>query len=236
MAQDMPQRPKHHRREDSSSGTFTHSLPDTWSYEPKVHREYGIDGVIEIFDGDYATGLTFNVQLKGSDSAPASKAPIKTTTRNYWRSFAVPTLVVLVDSAEVIRYEWAHKLDTYRMKEGAATHAATFENVWGPESPSEIEREVRAARAAQNLRSHLPIHWSVDATPEVDGKWVSTFQLYLERRLNRFREFTRRQRDAGWAGIRISVQATRSRFDWKAFPVGSSISARIRWMLTTSTP
>lgn len=206
MTNDVPKRPKQHRREDLSKRDFESALPASWTYEPKGQREYGIDGVVEIFDGDETTGLTFNVQLKGSDAAPALKAKINTTTRNYWKSFTVPTLVVLVDANDVIRYEWAHNLDTYGRKEGAASYKFTLANTWGPASAEEIEREVRAARAARQLRSHLPVYWSLELARKLDSGWARVFRTYVERALAGPSELTRRKQDAGWAAVRISVR------------------------------
>jgi tetratricopeptide (TPR) repeat protein len=206
MTPDLPDRPRQHRREDISRRTFEYAVPDTWTIEWKGVREYGVDGVGEIFDGDSTTGLTFNVQLKGTDSAPATKVTIKTSTRNYWTSLGTPTLVVLVDADETIRYRWAHNLDTYGRRRDAASYQFELPTVWGGDSVHDIEREVRAARASRRLRSHLPVFWSVEYGDEVATEWRVAFTTHLERTLAGSEELTRLRRLEGWAALNVSVQ------------------------------
>ncbi|WP_316318014.1 DUF4365 domain-containing protein, partial [Clavibacter michiganensis] len=79
MAHKLPKRTKQHRRDDRTQRVWAFVLPDAWTYSPTEQREYGVDGRVEVFDGDDTTGLIFNVQLKGTDKFSESKEPpIKT--------------------------------------------------------------------------------------------------------------------------------------------------------------
>lgn len=202
----MPQRPKQHRREDISKREFEAAIPHTWTYEPKSQREYGIDGVMEIFEGDDATGLTFNVQLKGVEKETANKALIKTSTRNYWKGLAAPTLVVVVDGSGTIHYGWSHQFDPWGRKDGAASYQWELPTVWDESSAAEIEQEVRASRAARQLQSHLPIYWSVSFGQSLQASWTGPFLAALERLVSGHKELTRKKDQRGWAAIEIPIE------------------------------
>lgn len=202
---DKPQRPKSHRGEDISKRVFESQIPDTWTYEAKSQREYGIDGIVEIFDHDDTTGLTFNVQLKSVERESASKARIKTSTRNYMKDLAVPTLVVVVDGSSTVHFGWAHLFDLYGRKKGAASYTFELPSIWNENSATEIEREVRGARAALALRSNLPIYWTIDEDGSLPASWVASFRVSFERGLAGSTELTRRADEAGWATLKISL-------------------------------
>jgi tetratricopeptide (TPR) repeat protein len=206
MKRDMPQRPKQHRREDVSKRVWEKVLPSTWTYAPSGQREYGIDGEIEIFDGDNATGLKFNIQLKGVDKPDATKALIKSSTRNYWKNLDSPTLVVLVDANETVHFGWSHQFDVFGRRENAASYNFELPSIWDDDSAERIEREVRAARAARYLRSNLPIFWEIAADDSVPPQWLSALRASLERRLSSHSELTRRRVQAGDATIEIRVE------------------------------
>lgn len=180
-------------------------MPATWTYEPKGQREYGVDGIVEIFDGDDTTGLRFNVQLKGVEKESATSVSIKTSTRNYWKDLDSPTLVVLVDGSDTIHYGWAHQFDVYGRKKDAASYSFELPSVWDQNSVAEIEHEARAARAAHHLRSNTPIYWSVNAECNLPVRWIASLQASLERGLAGSMELTRRANEAGPATLEISV-------------------------------
>lgn len=207
MTHQKPQRPKQHRREDVSKRVFESVIPTTWTYGPKNQREYGVDGIVEIFDNDDTTGLRFNVQLKGGDRESATKALIKTSTRNYLKDLDSPTLVVLVDGSNTVHFGWAHQFDLYGRKKDAASYNFELPNIWNESSGAEIEREVRAARAARHLRSNMPIFWSINADESLSAPWVASFRVSLERGLAGSKELTRRADEAGWATLEISIES-----------------------------
>jgi len=206
MPHDMPQRPKQHRREELSSRVWQKALPEKWKYVASGQREYGIDGEVEIFDGDEATGLTFNVQLKGVDKPSATHVIIKTSTRNYWKKVDSPTLVVLVDASEAVHFAWAHNLDVYGRKIDAASYKFELSALWGDSSAEEIEREVWAARAARHLRTNLPVFWTLVTHEGLPTKWLGSFRASLERGLSTHRELTRRADQAGAARLEVRVE------------------------------
>jgi tetratricopeptide (TPR) repeat protein len=201
-----PQRPMQHRLEEISKRAFESVLPDTWTYEPKTQREYGIDGVVELFDGDDTTGLRFNIQLKGVEKSPANKALIKTTTRNYWKDLDTPTLVVLVDGDRAVHYGWSHQFDPWGRKKDAASYQWVLPGLWGETTVVEIEREVKAARAALHLAKNLPIYWSVAADTSLRASWAASFQVSLERLLAGSNELTRRAEQSQSATLEVSIQ------------------------------
>jgi tetratricopeptide (TPR) repeat protein len=209
MAQKLPKRTKQHRRDDRTQRVWAFVLPNSWTYAPTEQREYGIDGRVELFDGDDTTGLIFNVQLKGTDKTSESTAPpIKTTTRNYWKSLDLPTLVVLVDASENVHYEWAHKLDVYGRRENAAKYVFELPNTWDGASVAAIEREVKASRAAKNLHRNLPVLWTLNVDPDLSDPWTRRLKVTTERLLGQHRELTRKPSEANESSLAIDVLTT----------------------------
>ena len=89
-----PQRPREHVLETLSRRAFERLVPATWVVRA-VDEDYGVDREVEIFEEGHATGLTFKVQLKGSDRTAAAGASrrVKTDTLGYWKSLDVPVLI-----------------------------------------------------------------------------------------------------------------------------------------------
>ncbi len=209
MAHKLPKRTKQHRRDDRTQRVWAFVLPDAWTYSPTEHREYGVDGRVEVFDGDDTTGLIFNVQLKGTDKFSESKAPpIKTSTRNYWKTLDMPTLVVLVDAGEVVHYEWAHNFDVYGRKENAAQYIFDLPNTWTELSAAEIEREARASKASKYLHQNIPVLWSLSFDPSLPSQWARRLRVGIERLLESHRELTRKPSEAKDAYIEINALST----------------------------
>jgi Domain of unknown function (DUF4365) len=81
----LPQRPQNHNREELSERFFNSCLPGNW-YSHKPQNDYGIDLIVDLFDGSDATGLELLVQLKSTgnpnDSA-IEKQGLDTSTYNY---------------------------------------------------------------------------------------------------------------------------------------------------------
>ena len=97
----MPQRPRSHQLETESQQAFVSSLPSRWVYRP-INPDYGLDGLVELFDeSGKAQGDFFFVQLKSSDKNELSEAlaiRIRRDTAEYYRSLALPVLVVVFHS------------------------------------------------------------------------------------------------------------------------------------------
>jgi hypothetical protein len=77
-------------------------------------EDYGIDVEVEVFKGGKATGLTFKVQSKGTNTPGSLTRQVKRKTINYWRRLDVPVLVVLWDKSLGLRYRWAHTIGMAR--------------------------------------------------------------------------------------------------------------------------
>lgn len=62
----LPKRPMQHNLEELSIRYFKNSLPKNWT-TTKPENDYGIDQIVHIFDGEYATPYQLYVQLKSSE-------------------------------------------------------------------------------------------------------------------------------------------------------------------------
>ena len=84
-----------------------------WVYRPLDRPDYGIDGVVEIFDEQgNTTGKLFYVQLKATDEPAPTKAlrlRLKMKTLNYYDSLKMPVLLVLWHApGRQLFARWAH--------------------------------------------------------------------------------------------------------------------------------
>lgn len=108
----LPSRPRSHELDTESERAFKCLLPSSWIVRPQS-GDYGIDAEVEIFEDDHTTGMTFKVQLKGTDTS-RRRCTIKIGTLEYWRSLDVPVLVVLYESRTGQLYgRWAHTHDPH---------------------------------------------------------------------------------------------------------------------------
>lgn len=168
----MPTRARSHILEEQSIRRFIDALPSGWVYRSKT-PDYGIDGEVEIYNADgSATGLTFCVQLRGTDNAAqADRVRLKVDQLNYFLSFDVPTAVVRYDSSDAsFNWQWATNISsrtdirenqksfTYRFGEG--------EN-WNEGTPAEIRRtlEVRRRLSAYPPSMAVPMRVDLSAIP-----------------------------------------------------------------------
>ncbi len=99
MEKHFPQRSMSHQLEAISETFFENSLPPNWkSYKPEI--DYGVDLVVEIFEGEYAKGHELLVQLKSTQVGVDSEFEIirlNTATYNYlWNKLQVVMLVKYV--------------------------------------------------------------------------------------------------------------------------------------------
>jgi hypothetical protein len=81
----LPQRPHNHNLEELSERFFINQLPENWVAH-KPDNDYGVDLIVDIFEGADATGLELLIQLKstgiGSDS-DIENQKMKVATYNY---------------------------------------------------------------------------------------------------------------------------------------------------------
>lgn len=128
-------RPEAHRIDQKSKRTFEGLLPDSWparSQDP----DYRIDYTVEVFDGDFSSGLFWNVQLKGTKSPVRLKSddvisfPMETEHLEYYLDkVALPVFLVVADTSKNVAW-WVFlqnfinsKLDTgWRTQKTATIH------------------------------------------------------------------------------------------------------------------
>ena len=116
----MPNRHRNHELETLSQRAFESAMPANLVVRP-VSDDYGVDREAEVFDGDNTTGLTFKVQLKGTDKSGTTRR-ITRDHIEYWLSLDVPVLLVSYEAGtEILRGRWVHSIDMDEHKSGAAT-------------------------------------------------------------------------------------------------------------------
>lgn len=105
----MPSRPRAHELESESLQAFRSAIPSSWVVRT-INPDYGIDAEVEIFESGKASGLTFKVQLKGTDKTGSPpKMKVGRIHLNYWRGLDIPVLVVkFVAPRSELFWAWAH--------------------------------------------------------------------------------------------------------------------------------
>lgn len=111
-----PKRPRTSRIEDVNQRALEDALGEFFVYR-ELRRDIGVDGQVEIFDGDDTTGLTFDVQLRATDAKDERRARgvrLRHGQVEYWRSRQGPTLIVRYLGANGKLYaRWLHSFDRY---------------------------------------------------------------------------------------------------------------------------
>ncbi|MCJ9720133.1 DUF4365 domain-containing protein [Agrobacterium sp. SHOUNA12C] len=113
--------------------------------------DYGVDLEVEIFSpGGHDTGLTFNVQSKGTSKENLEKSvPITLESLKYLCSFDVPAIIFRHSEASGRSYwMWADEA-LAKATTGAKRIAVKFtdENLWTTLTPARLEKSVRYRRA-----------------------------------------------------------------------------------------
>jgi len=174
---EMPERPRTHVLGSKAVRAFVNMLPSEWVVR-EPGDDYGIDAEIEVFTGGRATGFTFKVQSKGTDSPGTLTRKVKRKTLNYWRSLDVPVLVVLWDSsANRLLCRWAHTIGSDKpLRVGSRKVTVRFDPAnevagdWAQTLPDYLE-SYRSLKLGY-LPFPLPISLEVDAGSDVDGPAV----------------------------------------------------------------
>jgi hypothetical protein len=146
----MPLRPNSHRVAEAATQEFDALKPKEWVSRVKS-SDYGVDLEVEIFSPDgHDTGLTFNVQSKGTSKENLEKSvPITLETLKYLCSFDVPAIIFRHSEASGRSYwMWADEA-LAKAKPGAKRIAVKFtdENLWTTLTPARLEKSVRYRRA-----------------------------------------------------------------------------------------
>ena len=102
MKNQYPKRPNSHNLESLSERYFGNALPQNWVMH-KPPNDYGVDLIVDIFEGELATGLELLVQLKSSQKASegdSESITLPLSTYNYlWGKLQVVMLVKFVADA-----------------------------------------------------------------------------------------------------------------------------------------
>ena len=111
-----PKRPRTSRIEDVNQRAFEDALGEFFVFR-ELRRDIGVDGQVEIFDGDDTTGLTFDVQLRATDVKDVKRARrvrLRHGQVEYWRSRQDPILIVRYLRVTDQTYaRWLHSYDRF---------------------------------------------------------------------------------------------------------------------------
>jgi tetratricopeptide (TPR) repeat protein len=144
----MPQRTRQHVVETESEQALRAVLPAEWTVA-WTREDYGLDGRVEVFDGGFATGLAFGVQLKATDEPDlrmALKARVDVTALNYMSAQADPVLLVRFHAPTGRLYaRWLHRKDVVLKR----AEQKTVTVAW---SPSDLLDRAAAAGLAEEVR------------------------------------------------------------------------------------
>jgi len=92
----LMKRPDQHITETRSQRIFENLIPVEWVIR-EIKPDYGIDYLIEVFSSGISTGITFFVQLKGTEQEINNdilQKQFDVENLNYYASFSLPFLIV----------------------------------------------------------------------------------------------------------------------------------------------
>ncbi len=168
----MPERPRQHRLANDSRIHFERLLPEAWVFREE-HPDYGVDGEVEVFDGEgSATGLRFHVQLKATDAMDLDEEPsvrLSRETFEYYESLDLPVLIVFFHSpSEKTFVRWVHEFDSYYGGAGERTIAFPFplRSEWVDSTADKIVDDLQAQRILKSASLPLPIQMTVEVTED----------------------------------------------------------------------
>lgn len=107
----LPRRVESHRLEDESINYFNQCMPREYTAS-RLEHDYGVDLVVDIFDGDIASSRQLLVQLKSSTKSNATgcgkfeRIEINVSTYNFlWEQLQVVLLVKYVASEQTAYWQ-----------------------------------------------------------------------------------------------------------------------------------
>jgi tetratricopeptide (TPR) repeat protein len=171
----MPNRPRSHQLETESRQALEAFLGLRFVYRRTDGGEdYGLDGTVDAFDENgRATGISFHVQLKGTDEPDFAKAlfvDLKVDTADYYRSVALPVLMVRYLARDGSLYgRWVHRGELA----GLQTNTKTVRFRWQPgdaltrTTPEDLALEAQAYVTLRSPSLSLPISVFLDTTAGV---------------------------------------------------------------------
>lgn len=121
-------RDQNHILEEKSKRRLAAIIPDSWTInEPK---DYGIDGIVEIFENEETTGKFFNFQLKATNELNLKKAlklSFEIEKLEYYHQCDLPTLILRYCSvSDDFFCVWAHYVRLEKSNENQKTITIEF--------------------------------------------------------------------------------------------------------------
>ncbi|MBS1715868.1 MAG: DUF4365 domain-containing protein [Armatimonadetes bacterium] len=167
----MPIRTREHELEDESRKAFSAVLPSGWTFS-RVDNDYGLDGVVELFDKGQTTGHLFWVQLKATDEVNQNKAlklRVSLEHCHYYRSLEMPVLIVryLASSCRLF-VKWFCKVSFRHARASAKTVGLSLAaaDEWTARTLEEIRVDLELLRV---LKEGMPRAFKLSlAAPDLD--------------------------------------------------------------------
>ncbi len=139
----MPPRDRNHELETESQRAFGTALPASLVVRA-LSDDYGIDREVEVFVEGQLTGLTFKVQLKGTDGSGKTRR-VKRDSLEYWKSLDVPVLLVSYEAKTgTLRGRWVHSVGADGPDRGGETITVRMDpdisigDAWAGELPHDL--------------------------------------------------------------------------------------------------
>lgn len=172
----MPKRPRPHELETVSRLAFQQSLPQNWLFRD-VDPDYGIDGVVELFDNDrVATGDWFLVQLKSTDQKdlkPALCISFKIETVRYYNSLILPLLIVLYHAPSSQIYANWYKSSQAIGQQSTVTVRLSVDDLWTMDRMADVRsklKEVRNLHSEAKRREAISPYYAEKAAIDLSAK------------------------------------------------------------------
>lgn len=206
----MPRRPRQHALEAESRRAFASLLPSSWVVHDRGD-DYGVDGEVEIFEAEQATGLTFYFQLKATDtpiSTGVLRVRLKQSTANYLRSLDAPVLLVAYHApTEKTFARWFHSsaleditTETFSIEFDEGDH-------WFHPTPTDISEQVAAWRRFRPSTLTLPIMLGVSGLDEAGRSDAAGLSAALEQAAKGIGHFVAINRSGEKPDVQVEVGA-----------------------------
>lgn len=165
----MPIRTREHILEDESWTALQDAVNKTTWVLRKKPSDYGIDGEIEIFNGEgLTTGLMFLFQLKATDQTDEQKAlsyRFLKKTINYYKDIDLPVLLIrYVSNSKALYYRWASTVDFYYSRSDSESINVLFSKdfVWDLNTPNRLIKYIYAIKRFKQPMLRLPIEFYIE--------------------------------------------------------------------------
>lgn len=176
-----------------------------------VTDDYGIDREVEVFVDGRATGLTFKVQLKGTDKSGNSRR-VKRSSVKYWHSLDVPVLLVSYEAPTgILRGRWVHSIGIDEPDSGAETVTIHMDPDIGFDhvTAESLASDLALIRAVEKGTIPVPTPIRVDVQADLGLSHSQLLAAILT--LSRRTRMPMRAAHDGEAGLVVAVEKSRIR-------------------------